>query len=593
MGQRSKNTLPADARTKSGGLNPFPSEMEFIRYALDSAAIVAITDVRGTITFVNSKFCEISGYAREELIGNNHRMLHSGVHDTAFFRAMYRRIASGQVWHGEICNRRKDGSHYWVDTTIVPHVNAGGKVDSYTAIRFDVTARHEAEAMLRRTVSVDSLTGIPNRRRFQEHLESVLDLNSPTPSPVHLALLDIDTFKEINDSFGHDMGDNLLKVVAGRLGSLAMPGVFVARLGGDEFGIVMTGMQDDDALAFMGEVLASLRGPVKLGATTRRCSASIGVASFPEHAASLDDLFKAADMALYRSKALGRDQAKFFIPRLREIAERKSELLHAVEIGLDRGQFRLYYQPLVPTDPTRAVSLEGLLRWSHPEKGLITPAAFLTDMDDPGLQAAIGMFVVKRAFRDMKAMIGMALPVRRIAINVTNADFRSDAFVDRFFDLSRQTGIAPDRFCVEVTEGVFLGRDFQHLEGRLSRLHEAGVEIALDDFGTGFASLTHLRRMPIDRIKIDRSFVSNLTASAEDLAIVRGVIDIAHSMGKVVTAEGVETREQAELLRNLDCDYLQGWYFAKASNIERLPYVLSHLPRLPGKPGGFLQSVAS
>ena len=570
-----------NAHAKRTTLSSIHSEMEFIRYALDSAAIVAMTDVRGTITFVNSKFCEISGYSQEELIGSNHRMLHSGMHDVAFFRAMYRRIANGKVWHGEICNRRKDGTHYWVDTTIVPHITAKGKVDSYTAIRFDITARYEAEAMLRRIVSVDSLTGIPNRRRFQEHLESVLNISGCPPSSVHLALLDIDTFKEINDTFGHDIGDELLTIFSERLGLFVTPDVFVARLGGDEFGIVMTGIQDDNVLAFLDQVLTSLREPVKLSTTTRRCSASIGVASFPQHASSLDELFKAADMALYRSKALGRDQAKFFIPRLREVAERKSELLHAVADGLDRGQFHLYYQPLVPSDPHSPISLEGLLRWNHPDQGLITPNAFLVDIDDPGLLAAIGMFVVKQAFEGMEVIDGESLPVGRIAINVTNADFRSDAFVDRFFELSLQTGIAPDRFCVEVTEGVFLGRDFQHLEGRLSRLHEAGVEIALDDFGTGFASLTHLRRMPIDRIKIDRSFVSNLTTSVEDLAIVRGVIDIAHSMAKVVTAEGVETREQAELLQHLGCDYLQGWYFAKAFNIERLPYVLSHLPRLP------------
>ena len=594
MIQGGNDTSPAKARTKSGNLNSFASEMEFIRYALDSAAIVAMTDVRGTITFVNSKFCEISGYAHEELIGNNHRMLHSGIHDTTFFRRMYRTIAGGRVWHGEICNRRKDGSNYWVDTTIVPHINAAGKVDSYTAIRFDITARHEAEAMLRQIVSVDSLTGIPNRRRFQEHLENVVDLSSHDPGQVHLALLDIDTFKEINDTFGHDVGDNLLKVVSERLRKLVKPSVFVARLGGDEFGIVMTGMADEEALAFMGEVLASLREPVKLGsAATRRCTASIGVSSFPKDAGSPDALFKAADMALYRSKALGRDQVQAFVPRLREIAERRSELLHAVETGLDKGQFQLYYQPLVPTNARHPVSLEGLLRWSHPEQGLITPGAFLTDMNDPGLLAAIGLFVVERAFLDMQAMIAKGLPVGRVAINVTNADFRSDAFIDRFFDLSRKIGIAPDRFCIEVTEGVFLDRDYQHLEGHLSRLHEAGVEIALDDFGTGFASLTHLRRMPIDRIKIDRSFISNITANAGDMAIVRGVVDIAHSMGKVVTAEGIETRDQAELLRDLGCDYLQGWYFAKATNPEHLPYVFEHMPRLPGDASNLLQSVAS
>ncbi|AEM42346.1 putative bifunctional diguanylate cyclase/phosphodiesterase [Ketogulonicigenium vulgare] len=569
-----------DLHPQRASLSPFPSEMEFIRYALDSAAIVAMTDVRGTITFVNSKFCEISGYSRDELIGANHRILNSGIHSTDFFRSMYRRIAGGEVWHGEICNRRKDGSHYWVDTTIVPHVNINGKVDSYTAIRFDISSRHAAEELLRRIVSVDSLTGIPNRRSFQEYLESVLPPERDNPGQVHLALLDVDTFKEINDTFGHDVGDTLLKLVSERLSALSSPDVFVARLGGDEFCLVMTNMDRTGVNDLVQTALAHLREPVPLGSVIRRYSASIGVASFPEHAGSLDELFKAADMALYHSKALGRDQAQFFIPRLREIAERKSELLHAVEVGLDRGQFHLYYQPIVPISSPGALSFEGLLRWNHPDRNLITPAAFLTDMDDPGLQAAIGMFVVEQAFRDMRIMLDQNVPLRRLAINITNADFRSDAFVDRFFELSRETGIPPSKFCIEVTEGVFLGRDFQHLAGRLSQLHAAGVEIALDDFGTGFASLTHLRRMPIDRIKIDRSFISNITNSIEDLAIVRGVIDIAHSMGKVVTAEGVETRAQVELLHSLRCDYYQGWYFSKATPIDGLRDAVRNMPPL-------------
>ena len=565
---------------KSGNLHPFSSEMEFIRYALDCAAIVAMTDVQGTITFVNSKFCEISGYSREELIGANHRMLRSGVHDTNFFRKMYRCIAKGDVWHGEICNRRKDGSHYWVDTTIVPHVNAAGKIDSYTAIRFDITARHDAEQLLRQIAGVDSLTGIANRRRFQEHLENVLREAAANRVPAHLILLDIDTFKEINDAFGHDVGDKLLKVVSKRLNLLTKPGVFIARLGGDEFGIVLTGITDEEASTFAESILARLREPVKLGSVTRRCSASAGIAAFPAHARSSEDLFKAADMALYRAKALGRDQVKFFVSRLRELAERKSELLYAVETGLDAGQFHLYYQPIVPTDRRKSISLEGLLRWKHPEHGLTSPGAFLPDIEDPGLQAAIGMYVVERAFDDLAKIIAQALPIGRVAINVTNADFRSETFVDRFFDLSRQTGVSPHRFCIEVTEGVFLGRDFQHVEGRLRQLHEAGVEIALDDFGTGFASLTHLRRMPIDRIKIDRSFISNITTNEADVAIVRGVIDIAHGMGKLVVAEGVETREQVDLLRDFGCDYMQGWYFAKPYNRERLPWVMKQIPAL-------------
>lgn len=566
-----------DASASADSAHGYASEMDFIRYALDSAAIVAMTDVKGTITFVNSKFCEISGYTVEELIGANHRMLRSDVHDTQFFRDMYRCVGRGQVWHGEICNKRKDGSHYWVDTTIVPHVGASGKVDSYTAIRFDITARHEAEARLQAAVSLDPLTGIANRRRFHDYLEAALhEVRSDVP--VHLALLDIDTFKEINDAFGHDIGDDLLRIVSERLSALMPPGCFVARLGGDEFGIVMTGMNVGAAIDFVETILTQMRRPVSLGAQMRRCTTSMGVAAFPRDAATLEDLFKAADMALYRAKALGRDRAKFFIPTLRETADRKAELRAAVENGLVTDQFLLHYQPIVPTDRKSApISLEALLRWHHPERGLLTPGGFLVEIDDPGILAAIGMFVIERAFRDVEAMVSAGLPFGRVGINVTNADFRSDTFVDRFFELSEQRRVVPSRFCVEVTEGVFLGRDFLHLEGRLARLHEAGVEIALDDFGTGFASLTHLRRMPIDRVKIDRSFVSNLPDNAGDTAIIRGVVDIAHGMGKSVTAEGVETPEQARLLSALGCDFLQGWHFAHAYTPAQLPEVLHRL----------------
>lgn len=574
---------PADgSQARDSDLTFAMSEMEFICYALDTAAIVAITDVQGTITYVNDKFCAVTSYSREELVGRNHRIIRSDVHDQAFFREMYRCIARGQVWRGEICNRRKDGTLYWVDTTIVPHLNATGKPDSYTSIRFDITARHEVEENLRRIVSTDSLTGIANRRRFQEHLESVLNQSSCYPCSVHLALIDVDAFKEINDTCGHDVGDDLLKVIGKRLSAFEAPDVFIARLGGDEFGIVVTGRKGADVRALMEEVLAIIRRPVQLGGMKRRCSASIGVAAFPVHANTPEELFKAADMALYRSKALGRDQRQCFIPRLRQIAEHKSELLQAVEAGLNQNQFSLYYQPVVPTSPGQPISLEGLLRWRHPVLGLLTPGAFLTEMDDPGLEAAIGMFVLENAFKDMKRMFERRMPVGHIAINVTNADFRSDQFVDRFFELSMQTGIPLNRFCIEVVEKVFLGNDFQRFRGRLSRLHDAGVKIALDDFGTGFASLTHLRRIPIDRIKIDRSFIADLTTSVEDRAVVKGIIDIAHAIGKTVIAEGVETREQAALLHDLDCDHLQGWYFAKACTVERLPYVLSHLPHVPG-----------
>lgn len=552
--------------------------MEFVRYALDSAAIVAMTDVRGAITLVNNKFCEISGYSREELVGANHRLLHSGVHDVQFFRDMYRDIANGKVWHGEICNRRKDGAHYWVDTTIVPHIGASGKVDSYTAIRFDITARHQAQKELRRIVNIDPMTGIPNRRHFQEHLETALREAQDNARTVHLALLDLDTFKEINDWFGHDVGDRLLRIIAERLSALGRDGYFVARLGGDEFGIVLTGKNDIEVNAIIGEVLAVIRRPIQLADVTRRCTASVGIAMSSPDGISTEDIFKNADLALYRAKELGRDRASMFEQRLGDVSRQRNELTRAIEDGLGRGQFLLHYQPVVPMAANGVITLEGLLRWQHPLNGLVAPGAFLTDLRDPGLFAELGMLVVEQAVNDMKAMKRQGLPVVRIAINVTNADFRSDVFIKRFFNLTESAALPPSAFCIEVTEGVFLGRDFADIERRICRLHDAGVEVALDDFGTGFASLTHLRRMPIDRVKIDQTFVANLTQSSADLAIVRGIIDITHGMGKVVTAEGVETRAQVDLLRDLGCDSMQGWYFAKAQAPERLPYVLRHLP---------------
>lgn len=579
-------TLPSFVGAKAG--RAYRQEEEFIRYALDSAAIVAITDVQGTITYINNKFCEISGYSQSELIGSNHRMLRSGAHDKAFFKAMYREIAQGRIWHGEICNQRKDGTFYWVDTTIVPHVSAAGKVDSYTAIRFDISQRKQMEEELRASkerlhvlANLDPLTNLANRRQFQDYIEALVADGHPA-AEFHLALMDVDSFKEVNDSFGHDAGDLLLQTVANRLTALTGDRLFISRLGGDEFGLILHGATDQEAHDFFEGVLESIRQPIAIGASSRRCSASVGVAIFPRHATDAASLFKAADMALYHAKSLGRDGFELFQPKLKEAVDRRSATLAEIESGLMRDEFDLHYQPIVPKNRT-AVSLEALMRWRHPTLGLLTPAAFLAGFEDPAMRATLGAFMLERVFRDVRTLLDGGMALKRVAMNLTNSDFRSEVFLDRFFQLCRETGIGPDKFCVEVTEGMFLGRDQKRVERGLRRLHEAGVEVALDDFGTGFASLTHLRQLPIDRLKIDRSFIANLVTSPEDQAIVSGIIDIAHSLGKVVTAEGVETLDQVELLLRMECDLMQGWYFSKACAVDILPQVVRTMPRIPAR----------
>ncbi len=570
---------------------PFPLELErdFIRYALDCAAIVAITDADGTITYVNSRFCEFSGYSREELIGSNHRMLKSGKHDAAFFRAMYREITKGRVWHGEICNRHKNGSLHWLDVTIVPQVSCRGCgwVSSYTSIRFDITMRKQLEEELQASkvhlqhlAHCDPLTELPNRRGFQRHVAALIAEHTASARRFSLALLDLDGFKAINDSFGHAAGDEILITVASRLRDIPDGRLFISRLGGDEFGLVLADASEAEAVEFFEQVLERIRRPVRIEKILRHCSASLGLAIFPRDGADGESLYKGADLALYHAKSLGRDRSECFRPVLKEIADQRSELLAEIENGLRLEAFELHYQPIVPVASDHGVSLEALMRWRHPERGVLTPAAFQDGFLDLTVRAAFGMFMLEQVFRDMELLRQRGVWFRRVAINLTNSDFRSDSFLDRFFELSRHTGIGPERFCVEVTEGMFLGAGQRHVQYGLQRLHDAGVEVALDDFGTGYASLTHLRQLPIDRLKIDRSFVANMTSSREDQAIIRGIVKIAHSLGKIVTAEGVETTDQVRLLTRMNCDQLQGWFFGKACEIDRLPGLLEQMPRI-------------
>lgn len=567
--------------------NPASIEEPFIQYAMDNVATVAHTDSSGAITYVNDKFCEISGYSRDELIGVNHRILRSGVHNKIFFQTMYREIANGRTWHGEICNRRKNGVTYWVDTTIVPHLSTQGKVNGYTAIHFDITERKQLEDALRSSkarlaqlTGFDELTGLPNQSRFRNQLGMLIAEQKKTGTSLHLGMLDVDAFKEINELFGYNTGDLLLKIIGQRIRISSNEQVFISRIGIDEFALLLTDVTDSEARAFFEHILEAVRQPVCIGGSTRRCSASIGIAVWPQQVHDGESLIIAAGLALSHAKTAGRDRIEEFEPKMRVTAERKAAVLEEIEHGLIANEFTLHYQPIVSTTLPETFSLEALLRWQHPQLGLLTPSYFSEGLEDLGVRTALGIFVVQQVFKDLLQLHERDIRPVKIGINLTNSDFRSSAFIDRFFELCEETGIPPTQFCMEVTEGIFLGHHQKRVESGLRRLHAGGVEVALDDFGTGYASLTHLRKLPTDRLKIDMSFVANMASCAEDRAIVRGIIDIAHSLKKAVTAEGVETREQVDLLREMNCDLLQGWYFAKASPVDELAGVLASMPKV-------------
>lgn len=579
-----KAVMRPPAAAASQNAWPASLERDVLLSALDSAAIVAITETAGAIIFANRKFCEISGYAAEELLGSDHRVLNSRTRPPSFFRELYRTIAAGDAWTGEICNRRKNGSLYWVKTTIVPQRSATGETTHYISIGFDVTARKVAEERLRNSQrklrvasTIDPLTGLQNRRRFSEHLGEQIEKNAQHQAGLYLAILDVDHFKDVNDLFGHEAGDKLLRQVAARLEAQEARTFFPARLGGDEFAVVLRAPDPSSARRECEKLLAELRRPFLICDEIHRCSVSIGVAAYPGDGDSVESLVKAADIALYAAKETGRDRICFFASSMHEERIHRMAFEKTVEIGLNAQQFAVFYQPIVSTDRSRPLSFEALLRWRHPQLGLISPFRFQDAFRNPGTAAAIGEFVLERVTSDIASMLGRGLAFDRVALNLSNADFRHGAFADRLLAILSGKGIPSRHIGVEVTEGMFLGAGCEHVKADLAKLHRAGIDISLDDFGTGYASLTHLRSLTFDRLKIDRSFVAAIEKDKEALAIVRGIVSIAHALGKRVTAEGVETVRQAHMVTEMGCDRIQGWLYAKAQPFEQIPDLIQAL----------------
>lgn len=535
----------------------------FYKEALDEAAIVAMTDPHGTIVSVNHKFCEISGYSEEELIGANHRLLHSGMHDRAFFRDLYRTITRGAIWHGEICNRAKSGKLYWVDTTIVPHKGLDGRIRSYTAIRFDITPQKTAEERLWRLANVDSLTGLPNRRRFMEDLQALTEAGKDVGLAV--GLLDIDHFKDINDSLGHVAGDKLLQEIGRRIRGAMAPSDIIARLGGDEFALIFRDCRPhNDLNARIGHIYEALAEPMCLEGDHKKLSASIGITRFPHGGKSGSELLKHADIALYAAKAKGRNCAEYFTDEMRDSIQRRTNLLRRFERGVFDNEFRVHYQPIVPLKPDIPFKMEALLRWQHPEKGLLYPGDFLEALLDDTMTARVDLFVLETVLKDIGRLRGEGLMRGSIAVNATLGDFRGPRFVDRILAALDDGEVQQGNLCVEITEGMLLGHRGSRARNGIEQLHANGILIAFDDFGTGYASLRHLRDLPVDFVKIDKSFVMSLGSDHADRSIVRSVIDLAHHLGKRVVAEGVDNEEQLEIIRSFGCDYIQGYLVSQA-----------------------------
>ena len=442
-------------------------------------------------------------------------------------------------------------------------------------ITFDITERKLAEEQAWRAANNDALTGLPNRRLFQQRFEELLVAAERSGTSVSLLMFDLDGLRDVNDLRGHDAGDAVLCEAARRLGDGLRPSDFLARLGGDEFALLLVDpLRLEHATNHAQTLVERLRQPFGYRSYSLSCKASIGIAAFPEHHRDPRELLKDADIALYRAKSRGRGGAVLFSADMRADMEHRLSIAAEVQAAVEAGHFVPFYQPKVCFESGRIVGFEALARWQHPEKGLLTPAYFGSAFENPELATAIGDAVLRKVSADMRSWNDKGLGFGRVAVNFASAEFRKPDLAGNVLAVLGAYGIPSSQFEVEVTETVFLGPGWDSVPDTLRRLHESGVLISLDDFGTGFASLTHLKQFPVGHIKVDRSFIRDIEHDEDDDAIVAAVVGLGRSLGMKVTAEGVETPGQAQRLSAMGCDYAQGFLYAKPMAGSRIPWLL-------------------
>lgn len=540
---------------------------------------VLVTDTQGLIVHVNRAFMEITGYQCEDVMGQRPSLFKSGRHSAHFYQQMFQALESTGEWSGEIWNRRKSGEVYPQWQTIRVIHDDQGKVSHYVAVFSDISAMKNSEHELAHLAHHDPLTDLPNRLLFTDRAEQALASAQVHKRGCALLLMDLDHFKIINDSLGHNVGDQLLKLVAERLSGLFGPGVTLARLGGDEFAVLAESCpQVVQAAALAQRMLNAMKDPFIFDGNQLFISASIGISLFPSDALSAEQLLRNADSALFKAKSAGREGYALYTEELTAHAQHRVEIASELRRALDQHELRVYYQPVHDLHDSRLVGVEALVRWQHPERGLVPPGEFIPIAERTGLIADIDAWVMDQACRQMCQWLADGAPLSFIAINVSSRLFARRELYEQVAQVLHATGLDPAFLELEVTESAVMDDPEVALE-QLHRLRELGLRLAIDDFGTGYSSLLRLKRLPVQKLKIDQGFVAGLPWDEDDAAIVRVVIALAKSMGMQVHAEGIEQVEQARFLLDQECDMGQGYWFGRPMPADEIDWTRAPLIR--------------
>jgi diguanylate cyclase (GGDEF)-like protein/PAS domain S-box-containing protein len=534
---------------------------------------IMVTDEDNQIKTVNPAFSRITGYSQDEVLGRTPNMLSSGRHNKAFYEKLWESVLEKGYWSGEIWNRRKDGSVFpeWLSISAIKDDDL---VKEYVAVFSDITKHKEDEEQIRYQANYDALTGLPNRSLLSDRLSQAIVAAHRESWMLAVLFVDLDHFKVVNDTFGHVVGDELLQLVSARIKACLRESDTVARFGGDEFIILLQDVTEMDSVAFVAHnIIEHITRVYSLYGREIFVGASIGITVYPDDAMNADSLLRNADMAMYQAKERGRNTYQFFTASMQQHTLERQQLELDLRQSIKRNELEIFYQPIINPKLNKVVSVEALLRWNHPYRGMVSPAIFIPAAEDSGQIGPIGEWVLRGACQQLRRWHMAGFSDLKLAVNLSSRQRELGLEVNFLKQVLEETQISSDCLTLEITESLLM-KDTDEAMTWLSGFKALGVKLSVDDFGTGYSSLSYLKRFPVDVLKIDRSFVSDLPDDLEDSTLVKAIVAMAESLNLSLVAEGVETKEQADFLMNVGCHNLQGFYYAKPMTAKSLSDLL-------------------